>query len=63
VITVPQSTVAKPLTPIDFIAAMEEQCRDVGTLTAFANACPPEIVQDERFAKAFKRRLDAIRKP
>lgn len=57
---IPVSTFEKPLTVIDFIAHLE-QYGSFRELTAYANAIPPEIVQDDRFAKAFKKRLDAIR--
>jgi hypothetical protein len=59
-VSVPQPTVEKPITVIDYIAAMSE-CLDFRSLTAFANACPPQIVEDDRFARAFKNQLDAIK--
>lgn len=60
-VSVPQQTVEKPLTPVDYIAAMSEQCKDMPALITFANACPAEVVQDYRFARAFKQQLDSIK--
>lgn len=59
-IAVPQSTVEKPLTVIDYIAVLD-QCGDITMLSKFAAALPPHIVEDDRFAKAVKSRLDAIK--
>lgn len=58
--TVPQSTVEKPLTPIDYIACMD-QCADLQELINFAQLVPADVVEDERFARAFKKRLNEIR--
>jgi len=60
-IQVPQSTIEKPVTVIDVIAAMSVQCKNMPALIAYANACPQEVVRDERFARAFKQQLDQIK--
>lgn len=59
-IAVPVPTIEKPLTAIDYIAVME-QCSTFEELRDYATRCPMEIVEDDRFAKAFKNRLDNIR--
>lgn len=59
-ISVPVSTVDKPLTVIDFIAGLANG-NSLNELAAYANALPPHIVEDERFARAFKRRLDELK--
>lgn len=56
VIAVPQSTVEKPLTSVDYIAILP-LCGDVPTLMKLASALPPYVVADDRFAQAFKKRL------
>jgi hypothetical protein len=59
-VNVPQSTLEKPLTAIDYIAAME-QCTHFGELVEYAKFVPADVVEDERFARAFKDRLETIR--
>lgn len=59
-ITVPQSTVEKPLTAIDFIAVME-QCSTVAEVADYAQRCPEHIRNDERFTKGVSMRLGAIK--
>jgi hypothetical protein len=61
-VNIPQSTIEKPLTTIDFIAAMNEQCSSLHDLTMFASRCPLHVLEDDRFARAFKSRLDTIRR-
>lgn len=59
-VNVPVSTVEKPLTPIDYIAALE-QCGDIHTLNRFGAALPRDVVDDDRFAKAFQNRAAELR--
>jgi len=60
VITVPQSTVEKPLTPIDFIAVLE-QCSTVPEVADYAQRCPEYVRNDERFTRGVSMRLAAIK--
>lgn len=59
-IAVPQSTVEKPLTTIDYIAVMA-RAATFEELTDYAASVPPHVVEDDRFARAFKVRLDEIK--
>lgn len=59
-IAVPQSTVEKPLTPIDYIAAMEA-CATVREVGQFADQVPSAVRNDERFTRAVAARLGAIK--
>jgi hypothetical protein len=60
-VNVPVSTVEKPLTPIDFIAAMD-QCITIAEVRRFASGCPDAVRSDERFTRAVAARLLAVRK-
>lgn len=59
-IRVPQSTVEKPLTAIDYIAAMAE-CSTAREVAIYAEQVPLEVRNDERFSRAALARLDAIK--
>lgn len=61
VIEVPRSTIEKPLTAIDYCACLD-QCINAAEVRSFAERCPVEIRQDERFTKAVAARLHNIRK-
>lgn len=58
-ITVPSSTVEKPLTAIDYIAALE-QCASVTDVQRFGEQVPLEVRQDDRFNRAVATKLAAI---
>jgi hypothetical protein len=60
VIAVPVPAIEKPLTAIDYIAVMDK-CSTFEELRDYATRCPVKIVEDDRFARAFKNRLDEIR--
>lgn len=59
-ITVPQPTVEKPLSVIDYCAALS-QCVSVAEVGRFGEACPEWVRADERFTKAVAARLMAIK--
>ena len=59
-INVPQSTVEKPLTAIDFIAGLEA-CLSVSDVADYAQRCPEHVRNDERFARGVAMRLAAIK--
>lgn len=59
-IDVPVSTPDKPLTPIDFIACLE-QCGSHTEVAHFAERCPLDVRQDERFTRAVAKRLADIK--
>jgi len=59
-VNVPKSTVEKPLTPIDYIAAMAE-CSTAREVSIYAERVPLDVRDDERFSRAVLARLDAIR--
>jgi len=59
-IEVPQSTVERPLTAIDFIAVLA-QCSTVSEVADYAQRCPEHVRNDERFTRAVARRLAAIK--
>lgn len=59
-ITVPQSTVAKPLTAIDYIAALD-QCISIAQVKRYADKVPLWVRRDERFTKAVAKCLAAIK--
>lgn len=58
-INVPVETVEKPLTAIDYCAALQG-CTTVTEVGQFGEQCPLHIRQDERFAKAVQAKLAAI---
>jgi hypothetical protein len=60
VIPVLHSTVEKPLTAIDYIAALE-QCANAREVGKFADTVPMEVRQDDRFGRAVVKRLDALK--
>jgi hypothetical protein len=60
VITVPQSTPEKPLTAVDYCAALE-QCQTVTDVKNFSELTPAKVRHDERFTRAVARRLAAIK--
>lgn len=59
-IAVPQSTVEKPLTPIDYLAALE-LCASINDVQLFAEQVPVEVRQDYRFERGVAKRLAAIK--
>lgn len=59
-ITVPQSTTDKPLTAIDYIAALE-QCETVTDVKDFGERTPLKVRTDERFTRAVAKRLAEIK--
>lgn len=59
-IPVPQSTLEKPLTAIDYIAALE-QCTSITLVQGFAEQVPVEVRQDDRFTRAVAKRLASIK--
>lgn len=58
-INVPVETIEKPLTAIDYCAALQA-CASVTEVGQFGDQCPMHIRQDERFAKAVAQKLAAI---
>ena len=59
-IPVPQSTVAKPLTFIDYCVCLESSS-SLFEIKRFAERVPVEIRQDERFTRAVAKRIAAIK--
>lgn len=59
-IKVPVSTVERPLTAIDFIAALTEQCKSTADVQKFCDEVPMFVLHDERFGRAVAARLRAI---
>ena len=59
-IVVPASTIEKPLTAIDYIAHLE-QCSSLALVSAYAEAVPDHIREDERFTRAVASRLAALK--
>lgn len=59
-ISVPVSTEEKPLTAIDFCAALQ-QCTTVTEVARFGEQCPAHVRNDERFTRAVAAKLGAIR--
>jgi hypothetical protein len=59
VIAVPQSTVEKPLTAIDYMVPLE-QCASLTELADYTGRVPEAIREDERFTKAVACRLAVI---
>jgi hypothetical protein len=57
---VPQATIAKPLTAIDYIAGLAA-CGSLRMVAYYAKAVPLAIRSDERFAKAVAGRLADIK--
>jgi hypothetical protein len=57
---VPKSTVEKPLTAIDYLVPLAH-CNSLGEVRQYAERCPLEIRQDERFARAFRARMEQIK--
>ena len=59
-IDVPQSTVLKPLTPIDYISSLQA-CSNIREVQQFSARCPLEVRQDERFGRAVAKLLGEIK--
>ncbi len=53
-------TLEKPLTTIDYIAALE-QCVSIAEVQRYAGDLPLWVREDERFTKAVAKRLAAIK--
>jgi len=60
VIEVPQSTVAKPLTAIDYISSLQA-CSNLREVQQYASRCPLEVRQDERFCRAVAKLLGELK--
>lgn len=60
-ITVPVSTIEKPLTAIDYIAELERQCRNTADVESFRSQVPATVLHDIRFRRAVARKLASIR--
>lgn len=58
-ISVPVSTVEKPLTAIDYIAALQE-CATTCQVMYFSARVPDAVRADERYASAVATRLNEI---
>lgn len=59
-VNVPQPTIEKPLTPIDYIAAMDA-CISPREISHFSERCPASVRNDERFARAVVAKLQAFK--
>lgn len=59
-IAVPQTTIEKPLTAIDYCACLEH-CATVEEVGTFSEQLPLHVREDERYTKAVAHRLAAIR--
>lgn len=59
-ITVPQSTEEKPLTAIDYCAALD-QCKSAEDIRQFSMQVPIPVLNDERYNRAVASRLAAIK--
>lgn len=59
-VQVPQPTIEKPLTAIDYIAVLE-QCSTLDEVAWYAQACPEAIRNDERFTRGVAKRLSSIK--
>lgn len=59
-INVPQSTIEKPLTAIDYIAALDG-CTTKTEVRRFAEQCPVAVRNDERFTRAVAAKLAAVK--
>jgi hypothetical protein len=59
-VTVPVSTIEKPLTPIDFIAALDA-CSTHLEVGQFCDQVPTHVRSDERFTRAVAAKLTAIK--
>jgi len=60
VIEVPQSTVERPLTAIDYLVPLA-QCANLDEVCQYAQRCPEHVRNDERFTRAVARRLGEIK--
>lgn len=58
-IKVPVPTVEKPLTAIDYVAALDA-CRTPREVSQFSEQCPDSVRNDERFARGVVAKLRAI---
>lgn len=59
-ITVPVSTAEKPLTAIDYCAALE-QCNSAEDIRQFSLQVPIPVLNDERYNRAVASRLASIK--
>lgn len=59
-IKVPQPTIEKPLTPIDYMVPLAE-CQTHREVAEYAEAVPATVRSDERFGRAVAARLDEIK--
>jgi len=59
-VSVPQSTVERPLTAIDYCAVLA-QCNSIDEVHQYAERCPLEVRQDDRFARSVAHRLGEIK--
>lgn len=58
-IAVPQSTIEKPLTAVDYCACLEH-CITLEEVGTFSEQLPEWVRSDERFSKAVAKRLAVI---
>lgn len=59
-IKVPVNTVERPITVVDYIAALE-QASTIIDVRSFGEQVPMAIRQDDRFTRAVQKRLAAIK--
>lgn len=59
-IAVPQSSVEKPLTAVDYCACLEH-CLTLAEVATFSEQLPLAVREDERYCKAVAKRLASIR--
>lgn len=57
---VPQTTPEKPLTAIDYCAALS-QCNSIEDIRQFSEKVPLDVLNDERYNRAVASRLAVIR--
>lgn len=58
---IPVPTIERPLTAIDYLVAMEQQCITVTMVREFAEQVPLTIREDDRFTRAVAKRLATIK--
>lgn len=59
-VNVPQPSIEKPLTTIDYIAALDG-CASMREISRFSELVPSEVRNDERFARAVAAKITAIK--
>lgn len=61
-ITVPQSTVEKPLTAVDYCAALA-YCETLEEVHTFNSQLPLEVLQDDRYNRALAQHCSRLKTP